>query len=268
MMLSSFVLGPGHLKPSSEGKRTPVLFCHGTADPVIPFFAAQMSKQQMTDVYGCEVRFHEHAGGHTAPEEVMALVRAFLAERLPPCELGDAEREEAARAAVSGALSPPGMAPFFAAGAEVTVRGLKSAPEHNGTVGTVLGLNAANGRVNVQLPAAEKPLGLRPQCLTQVLGGVTLLGEVATEVTLYDYDEEAQAFRVRRAGGEGELARPEDIRLPNRTTIRVDGLQSEKGKAFNDRLARIVGFDEAEGRYVVDFGGNELLKVRPGNALP
>lgn len=268
VMLSTMVLGPSFLKLSECYKDVPVLYCHGTADSVIPYFAAQMTKGQMEQM-GITVRFHEHSGGHEPGGETMKLTGEFLAERLPVAE-PESFREEAAQAAVAGALLPAGLGfqGRIPDGAAVTVRGLKAQPQHNGVVGEVVGHNSENGRLTVRLPpaaGAEKPLALRPQNLTQHVGVTVLAG--GSEGTLVDYDDESKLFRVSKADAEAVELPAEAFRLPPGTAVRVAGLQSEKGQALNDRFAVILRFSDEEERYIVEMG-EEKHKMKPGNVFP
>lgn len=270
VMLSSAVLGDVNIRMSDVRTKVPVLQVHGSSDFMIPLFGAKLSQQRM-ESSGISVRFHEFAGGHEVPDEAFALASQFLTEVLPEADIGAPElREEAARAAEPGALLPPELddeVPRIADGTSVTIRGLKSQPQHNGATGTVAGYNAATGRYTVRLEGADGPLALKPQNLTQHVA-VTVLSDSASG-SLVDYDDDAKSFRVRMAAGGDEVrdVLAEGLRLPKGTIVRVIGLTSEKGMQLNDRLGRITSFNEEEQRYVVDLGG-ERHKIKPANLLP
>lgn len=272
VMLSSMVLGPAHMKLSETCKRTPIIYCHGTADTAIPIFAAQLTKQQLMDV-GCEVRFYELPVGHQPSDLGLDLVRAFLRERLPPwLEPAGALKAEAEKTALPGALRPPGLDPSLYRipfGARVTVRGLKSLPQHNGKEGEVVGhkREEEGERFLVLMDGQEKSIALRPQCLTQVVKHARLRDGAGC--TVLDFDDEALVFRVRLdEGGGPKEAQQDEVRLPKNLVVRITGLTSERGKGYNDRFGRIHDWDDAESRYVLHLGSREKLKVKPVNALP
>merc|ERR1712014_535666 len=52
-------------------------------------------------------------------------------------------------------------------GTRVVIRGLNSAPEHNGKTGTINGFDAARIRYEVVVEGSREVLSLRPQNLTQ-----------------------------------------------------------------------------------------------------
>merc|ERR1719240_1958971 len=105
-------------------------------------------------------------------------------------------------------------------GTEVTIRGLKSAPEQNGTVGVVVGWDASKQRCTVKLQAAdgsEKTLGLRPQNLTQRIE--VLIVPENEKALLLDYNDDEKKFIVQVDGNNSRMVTPESLRLPNGTVI-------------------------------------------------
>lgn len=267
VMLSSAVLGDVNIKMSAVCTRVPVLQCHGSADFMIPLFGAKLSQQRL-EASGMSVDFHEFLGGHEMNEEPVAHTLRFLTTRLPQGELSAAELEEASKAAAPGALLPPGLGPDdfrIPNDVSVTIRGLKSQPQHNGVTGTVVGFNAASGRYAVRLDGVEAALALKPQNLTQHIAVTILLD--STSGTLLDHDDETGLFSVRLSDNEVQNLPVDAVRLPQGAVVRVLGLTSEKGMQLNDRSGRITGFNEEEQRYVVNFGG-EKHKIKPTNLLP
>jgi len=153
----------------------------------------------------------------------------------------------------------------------VTVRGLKTQPQHNGLVGKVVSHDVSTGRVGVQLPLLASPIALRPTSITQHVPGTRLVLE-ELEGCLVDFDDESQRYRVllNSSGAEGEDVRhvaAESMRLPQGTIVRIEGLTSELGQMLNDRFGRIMSFDEGRQRYVVDLGDRQR-KLQPANVHP
>lgn len=56
-----------------------------------------------------------------------------------------------------------------------------------------------------------------------------------------------------------------ELRLGTGTSVRVVGLQSDKGKVWNEAYGVVTGYDEAAGRYGIDLGGSTYLKIKPAN---
>eukprot|EP00811_Abedinium_folium_P036616 NODE_9309_length_1433_cov_3.311639.p1 GENE.NODE_9309_length_1433_cov_3.311639~~NODE_9309_length_1433_cov_3.311639.p1 ORF type:complete len:354 (+),score=119.84 NODE_9309_length_1433_cov_3.311639:1-1062(+) len=270
ILLSSMILAPSYLVLSGVHQQVPVLQCHGRADPQIPMFGAQLTKQQL-ETTGLSVQWHEDDCGHTASEKALELALEFLARKLPevPTLNVPALREEAARAAEPYALLPLELEPVIGRipdATAVTVRGLKSQPQHNGVCGHVIGHIPASGRLMVRLPGVDVPIGLKPQNLTQHVKA-TIAGAGGTVI---DFNDEAGTFQVQFGDtGLAPNAVPADaVRLPLGTYVRIVGLTSEKGMQLNDRFGRLKAFDEEQQRYVVDLGAGGKHRLKPANVLP
>ena len=96
-------------------------------------------------------------------DETLALRRSNLTRRADAGGHAGGEEGEAARSAAGGAAGGEGgeggeagaAAPAHATGAWVRVIGLVSAPQHNGQVGQVVGLDTASGRCRVRLASSH-----------------------------------------------------------------------------------------------------------------
>lgn len=150
-------------------------------------------------------------------------------------------------------------------GTLVTIRGLKSQPQHNGQVGEVVGTMSSSGRVSVQLPGLQAPIALKPVNITQHVQGV-ILAKSGSRGSLLDFEDESSCYRID-VGGCERMVLAEDMRLPPGTVARVVGLASDQGQMLNDRLGRIVTFEEESKRYVVDLGDGRR-KLKPVNMQP
>lgn len=158
----------------------------------------------------------------------------------------------------------------------VTVRGLKSQPQHNGVVGKVVGASASMERVDVLLPGLEAPIALKPANITQHVPGTQLLendsgSTKSSTCCLIDFDDESQSYSLRMGDGseEGDVrhASADSIRLPPGTAVRVVGLTSDEGQKLNERFGRIVSFEEEAQRYAIELGDVQR-KLKPVNVQP
>lgn len=70
--------------------QTPILLCHGTVDPVLPFQLGRMSKDKLSSL-GYPVEWKEYQMPHTAVPEELDDVEAFLHKVLPPGASGKTE---------------------------------------------------------------------------------------------------------------------------------------------------------------------------------
>ncbi|CAK7275548.1 hypothetical protein SEPCBS57363_006749 [Sporothrix epigloea] len=80
-------------KPASANvnAQTPIIMCHGTADPVLPYQLASMSRDHLVKL-GYPVEWKEYAGmPHTVLPEELDDVEDFLRKVLPPSADGKTE---------------------------------------------------------------------------------------------------------------------------------------------------------------------------------
>ncbi|CAK7232599.1 hypothetical protein SBRCBS47491_008326 [Sporothrix bragantina] len=80
-------------KPASANvnAQTPIIMCHGTADPVLPFQLARLSKEHLVKL-GYPVEWKEYPGmPHSAVPEELDDVEEFLHKVLPPSGGGKTE---------------------------------------------------------------------------------------------------------------------------------------------------------------------------------
>jgi len=160
----------------------------------------------------------------------------------------------------------------------VVLQGLKSRPGENGKTGKILGYDESKGRYMVgDIEGVDQPLALKPTNLLQKDAAVKDSSGIMDKLKL---DWKSILF------GKGGNSPPPDgmvsdlskhvknpsgiadkpIQLLDKTTVRVQGLQSEKGKIWNDCYGVIMGFDEASERYVVNVGPTEL-KIKLQNIM-
>ncbi|KAI1848263.1 hypothetical protein JX266_005976 [Neoarthrinium moseri] len=83
---------PEFLSEGNVNEKTPILMCHGSADPIVPTAFGKESSQILTKT-GFQVTWKEYPGmGHSACLEELDEVEAFLGSRLPA--LGEEKKSE------------------------------------------------------------------------------------------------------------------------------------------------------------------------------
>ncbi|KAI8091158.1 Phospholipase/carboxylesterase/thioesterase [Gilbertella persicaria] len=71
---------------SDANKKTPFLMCHGDKDPVVKYEYGQTSAEKLTSL-GYDVTFKTYPGlVHSANEQELADIAAFIKKNLPPVE--------------------------------------------------------------------------------------------------------------------------------------------------------------------------------------
>jgi len=164
-------------------------------------------------------------------------------------------------------------------GTRVRLRGLKSAPEHNGSIGVVQSYDASKQRYNVELE--KQSLALRAPNLLQLLkararqqssSGGYGEGEGSSswvDAEIIDFEEEKGELMLQCEGETDTIrAKLDDVEalvLLAGARVMVHGLQSESAQQWNEHMGAIVEFDEAAGRYLVQVSATAQLKLRPQN---
>jgi len=156
---------------------------------------------------------------------------------------------------------PPGL--------PVRVCGLQGAPEHNGCEGTVRGFDAGKQRYLVDL--GEKSLSLRAANLLQLPTVQVRCGEGLSErceARVKDFDAGTGEFTLQQDGdleSHGKLGDQTGPLLMADTRVVVQGLQAESAKQWNEQVGKVLEYDEAAERYLVQVAPDAQLKIRPGN---
>lgn len=82
--MSGYMPRAGEFKASERAKDTPVLFCHGTSDPVVQFSWAQAAHKLVKDQGVKNVRFIPYQGMvHTANQKEIEDVYQFMLQTVP-----------------------------------------------------------------------------------------------------------------------------------------------------------------------------------------
>lgn len=87
LVLSAYLLLPAALvaEQSPANRRTPLLFCHGTHDAVVPVDAGRTSARRIAEAApGRDLRWSEFPIDHEVSPPEIAAIGAWLRERLPP----------------------------------------------------------------------------------------------------------------------------------------------------------------------------------------
>ncbi|CAE8670491.1 unnamed protein product, partial [Polarella glacialis] len=154
-------------------------------------------------------------------------------------------------------------------GARVKVRGLTGAPEHNGSEGVARSYDASKQRYLVEL--GEKQLALRAGNLLQMLT-VKARSEPSAdskwvEAVIVDYDEASGEFDLRgpEVSSRAKAGDIDKMLLNTGAIVVVHGLQAESAKQWNEHNGKVLEFDEAAQRYLVQVAPGTNLKIRPEN---
>jgi len=150
------------------------------------------------------------------------------------------------------------------AGSSVVIRGLTSAPTHNGKTAHVRGFDAVKNRYQVTIDDASV-LSLRPQCLTQqcsieVIGLENKPELNGTKGDIFNYDAATGRYMVllnSPAMAIGLLR--SNCLLEEGACVVLDGLTSKK---FNGQMAKIIGVSRNDARYTVRCQNGEQIKVK------
>eukprot|EP00750_Incisomonas_marina_P018604 INCI3044.1.p1 GENE.INCI3044.1~~INCI3044.1.p1 ORF type:complete len:357 (-),score=71.12 INCI3044.1:92-1162(-) len=162
-------------------------------------------------------------------------------------------------------------------GQPVQLQGLQSAAQHNGKQGTVQKYDASKGRYTVELE--DDPVGslsVKRDNLQQIVTGCKLEGLSSSPqlngqpCILLRFDPAKRRYMVA-VGSDLRAAKPmsvktTNVRLPNGTSVRIDGLQSDAARSLNGTYGTIKSFDSSAGRYVVGHKAGDK-KLKPENII-
>ena len=154
-------------------------------------------------------------------------------------------------------------------GTPVKLAGL-SDPALAGAVGTIDSFDRQKHRYTVSMTAGNM-LSVRPTNVQQIVSDATVIGtsqaqlngRVAASAT---YDAGTKRYRVEGLTPDGKTIalRPENLVLPERTQVTIDGVQSRP--ALNGKRGRIINVDTAANRYTVATS-DEQLRLRFGTVV-
>ncbi|MBJ93747.1 MAG: carboxylesterase [Rickettsiales bacterium] len=84
LVLSGYLLLPGRLnaEATAANATTPILFCHGSRDPVVPIAAGRGSFELLAE-RGQQLQWRDYPMGHEVCDEQIDDIRNWLTERLP-----------------------------------------------------------------------------------------------------------------------------------------------------------------------------------------
>jgi len=171
----------------------------------------------------------------------------------------------AARAAADMNSNPELLRP----GTQVKLQGL-SDTSRNGAIGTIEVFDAAKQRYTVSL-ADSSIISVKGANILQVVSAAKVIGtsqaalngKVAASAT---YDASSKRYRVEGLTADGKTlaVKPENLVLPERTVVTIDGVQSRP--ALNGKRGRIVDIDTAAERYTVATT-DEQIRLRFGTVV-
>lgn len=155
-------------------------------------------------------------------------------------------------------------------GTHIRLQGLNDA-RRNGALGTIESFDPVKQRYTVVVTADQQTVAIKPSNVVQIVSDATVVGtsqaryngRVAAAAT---YDAASKRYRVEGLTPDGKTLalKPENVRLPERTQVTIDGVQSRP--ALNGKRGRIVDVDSAAGRYTVATH-DEHVKLRFGTVI-
>jgi len=150
-------------------------------------------------------------------------------------------------------------------GTNIVIRGLTSAPEHNGKSGMILGFDETRGRYQVKMEGNSFALALRPQCIMQrctvEVDGLENKPELNGQTAdIVSYDSETGRYVVLTQRSPSVLRlQCKNCILKQGARVVLDGLSNAN---FNGQMAQIVSIDRAAGKYTVKCQNGEQVKVK------
>ena len=87
LVLSAYLLVPAALaaEQAAANRATPILFCHGSHDGIVPVAAGRASAARVREAApGRDLRWQEYPIDHEVSPPEIAAIAAWLRERLPP----------------------------------------------------------------------------------------------------------------------------------------------------------------------------------------
>mmetsp|Transcript_28936 Transcript_28936/g.50896 ORF Transcript_28936/g.50896 Transcript_28936/m.50896 type:complete len:202 (+) Transcript_28936:3-608(+) len=170
----------------------------------------------------------------------------------------------------------PAKAPFdcLQAGTRVKLQNLQKAAEKNGDMGVVESYDIKTGRHIVKNLEDGKQYKLKIDNLQQIVSGAKITGMQSTpkfngeKGTIIGYipSKGRYWFRFpRHINTKPAAVRPVNVILPPNTVVRITGLS--KAPEMNGKYAKIVQFDQASGRYVVQIAPTKNVKLKLENVV-
>lgn len=152
-------------------------------------------------------------------------------------------------------------------GTKVIIRGLQSAPQHNGKEGVIISFEPYTSRYLVRLKADEGTLSVRAENVMQALGVEVVGLESRPELNgrigrVVGSDRERYHVSVQ---GQVVSINTANVVLPTGAHARVVGLRSDQ--QWNGRVGAITSIDRDAKRYVVQMDSTHQIKVKWDNVL-
>eukprot|EP01011_Urceolus_sp_BLP5_P007287 TRINITY_DN757_c0_g1_i2.p1 TRINITY_DN757_c0_g1~~TRINITY_DN757_c0_g1_i2.p1 ORF type:complete len:201 (-),score=66.48 TRINITY_DN757_c0_g1_i2:247-792(-) len=147
----------------------------------------------------------------------------------------------------------------------VVVKGLHTAPQHNGKSARIVEFDAHAGRYNVQLEdgvvVALKPTNMTQCATVHVVALNTAPHLNGQQGTITHFDDNSGRYNVQVAGKLVAL-QPANVVLPQGTCARVVGLTSTGGSQYNGKWGQIMDVDLGASRYNMQLDAEKQLKVK------
>jgi len=168
-----------------------------------------------------------------------------------------------------GQRSEPEQPNLIPAGAQVVVRGLRGAAQHNGKSGQVVEYDASTDRYVVAV-GEDEALRIKFDNLVQTkeveVTGMQNRPELNGKLaTIVGYDEEKNRYHADIMGTGRASLQLSNLILSAGTRGKVTGLTSESGSKWNDKVGQVVSFDREAGRYLLQMTADDQLRIKPVN---
>jgi len=171
------------------------------------------------------------------------------------------------RRARQSASSPDVLPP----GTAVKLGNGLSSKELVGVVGTIQSFDQRTQRYTISMANTGHSLAVKPKNVQQIVSDAKVVGTSQEQLNgrvapSAIYDAASKRYRVEGLTSDGKTLalKPENVLLPARTQVTIEGVQSRP--ALNGKRGRIVNVDTAANRYVVATG-DEQLRLRIGTVV-
>ena len=152
-------------------------------------------------------------------------------------------------------------------GTHIMVKNLMKRSDLNGDMGVIVEFDPSSDRYVVQLE--DESLKLKRENIQQIVEQVEVVGlqnkpELNGSLgTCFDRNLSSDRYQVRLAKGGTISLSPSNVIFPVGTSVVIVGLA--KAAQFNGRVATIVEVLRNDGRYTVQVGGEEKVRVKYEN---
>ncbi len=85
------------------------------------------------------------------------------------------------------------------------------------------------------------------------------------DAEIVGFDESSGRCHADIAGVGRASLQPTNLLLPAGARGKVHGLTSDAGSKWNEKVGKVLSFDEASGRYLLQMTADNELRIKPAN---